>query len=32
MREILFKGRAIDSGEWVKGSLIVTHYMRLGNY
>jgi len=26
MREILFRGKRVDNGEWVEGSLIVTDY------
>lgn len=27
MREILFKAKRIDNGEWVEGNLIQSHYM-----
>lgn len=30
MREILFRGKRADNGEWVEGSLTVNHYDRAG--
>lgn len=30
MREILFRGKRVDNGEWVEGSLTVNHYDRAG--
>lgn len=30
MRDILFRGKRIDDGTWVEGSLYVTHYDRAG--
>ena len=32
MRDILFRGKRIDNGEWVEGSLIIDHYDYAGQH